>query len=46
MPEKLKRTIEAVVSAYQLPASPDPATVYTDRFLPPVGERMPPPPGK
>ena len=22
--------------------SPDPATVYTDRFLPPVAERMPP----
>src|SRR2546425_1085044 len=41
-PEKLKRTIDAVVSAYQLPTSPDPATVYTDRFLPPVAERMPP----
>jgi len=41
----LKRTIDAVVSAYQ-PASPDPATVYTDRFLPPVSERMPPPAGK
>jgi hypothetical protein len=31
-----------MVTAYQLPVSPDPATVYTDRFLPPVAERMPP----
>jgi hypothetical protein len=30
------------VSAYQLPVRPDPAAVYTDRFLPPVAERMPP----
>jgi NitT/TauT family transport system substrate-binding protein len=41
-PEKLKKTIDAMVSAYQLPLSPDPATVYTDRFLPPLAERMPP----
>jgi NitT/TauT family transport system substrate-binding protein len=40
--EKLKRTIDAIVGAYQLSASPDPATVYTDKFLPPVAERMPP----
>lgn len=40
--EKLKKTIDAMVSAYQLPVSPDPATVYTDRFLPPLAERMPP----
>src|SRR5262245_27917622 len=45
-PEKLKRTIDAVVTAYQLSASPDPATVYTDKFLPPVAERMPPQAGK
>jgi NitT/TauT family transport system substrate-binding protein len=45
-PEKLKRTIDAVVSAYQLPATPDAATVYTDKFLPPVAERMPPQAGK
>jgi NitT/TauT family transport system substrate-binding protein len=45
-PEKLKRTIDAVVSAYQLPTRPDPATVYADKFLPPVAERMPPPAGK
>jgi NitT/TauT family transport system substrate-binding protein len=41
-PEKLKATIDAVVAAYQLTTSPTPATVYTDRFLPPVADRMPP----
>lgn len=41
-PEKLQKTIDAMVSAYQLPVSPEPATVYTDRFLPPPAERMPP----
>src|SRR5271166_1830316 len=40
--EKLQKTIDAMVSAYALPVSPDPATVYTDAFLPPVAERMPP----
>jgi NitT/TauT family transport system substrate-binding protein len=40
-PEKLKRTIDAVVDAYQLSTRPDPATVYTDRFLPALAERMP-----
>ena len=41
-PEKLKRTIDAVVDAYQLSTSPDPAIVYTDKYLPPVADRMPP----
>src|SRR5712692_1136512 len=40
--DKLKRTIDAIVTAYQLPTTPDPATVYTEKFLPPVAERMPP----
>ena len=40
--EKLQKTIDAMVSAYQLPVRPDPAAVYTDRFLPPRAERMPP----
>jgi NitT/TauT family transport system substrate-binding protein len=40
--EKLNKTINAMVSAYQLPTRPDPAAVYTDRFLPPPAERMPP----
>ena len=39
--EKLRKTIDAMVSAYQLPGSPDPASVYTDKFLPPVADRMP-----
>jgi NitT/TauT family transport system substrate-binding protein len=39
-PEKLKRTIDAIVTAYQLPASPDPATVYTEKYLPPLADRM------
>ena len=41
-PEKLKATIDAVVAAYQLTTSPAPATVYTDKFLPPIADRMPP----
>jgi NitT/TauT family transport system substrate-binding protein len=40
--EKLDRTIDAIVAAYQLPVRPDPATVYSDKFLPPEPERMPP----
>jgi NitT/TauT family transport system substrate-binding protein len=38
-PEKLRRTIDAIAIAYQLPTSPDPATVYTDRYLPPLADR-------
>ena len=41
-PERLKQNIDATVAAYQLPKSPDPATVYTDKFLPPAAERMVP----
>ena len=41
-PEKLKKTIDSIVTAYALPQTPDPASVYTDKFLPPVAERMPP----
>src|ERR1700730_9070368 len=40
--EKLKKTIDTIVTAYQLPVSPDPATVYSEKFLPPLAERMPP----
>src|SRR6516225_2153004 len=40
--EKLKTTIDAMVEAYGLPRSPDPATIYTDAFLPPAAERMAP----
>jgi NitT/TauT family transport system substrate-binding protein len=41
-PAKLQKTIDSVVSAYALPTSPDPASIYTDRYLPPVAERMVP----
>jgi NitT/TauT family transport system substrate-binding protein len=41
-PEKLKQTIDAVVAAYNLPISPDAASVYTDRYLPPAADRMAP----
>jgi NitT/TauT family transport system substrate-binding protein len=44
-PEKLQRTIDAVVAAYALPTSPEAASIYTDRYLPPLAERMPPPRG-
>ena len=39
-PEKLKQTIDSVATAYGLPNTPDPASVYTDRYLPPAAERM------
>jgi len=39
-PAKLKYTIDATVGAYNLPVSPSPDTVYTDKFLPPIAERM------
>jgi NitT/TauT family transport system substrate-binding protein len=38
-PEKLKKTIDSVVTAYGLPNAPDPESVYTDRYLPPAAER-------
>ena len=41
-PKKLKFTIDATIAAYKLPVSPPPASVYTDKFLPPVAERMVP----
>jgi NitT/TauT family transport system substrate-binding protein len=40
--EKLDRTIETTVTAYQLPVRPSAATVYSDKYLPPQSERMPP----
>jgi NitT/TauT family transport system substrate-binding protein len=41
-PEKLQRTVDAIVMAYDLPNRPDPGTVYTDRYLPPLADRMVP----
>lgn len=39
-PERLQRTIASVVEAYGLASSPKPEDVYTDKFLPPVAQRM------
>lgn len=38
-PKKLQFTIDAITDAYKLPSKPDPATVYTEKFLPPLAER-------
>jgi NitT/TauT family transport system substrate-binding protein len=38
-PKKLQFTIDAISGAYNL-TPPDPSTVYTDKFLPPLAERM------
>jgi NitT/TauT family transport system substrate-binding protein len=40
IPEKLKKTIGSTVTAYQLPATPEPSGIYSDRFLPPSSERV------
>jgi NitT/TauT family transport system substrate-binding protein len=38
-PKKLQFTIDAIADAYKLPAKPDAASIYTDKFLPPVADR-------
>lgn len=38
-PKKLQFTIDAISEAYKLPSKPGPATVYTEKFLPPLVER-------
>ncbi len=37
--DRLQRTIQAVVTAFNLPRTPSPEEVFTDRFLPPKEER-------
>lgn len=39
-PERMKRMIDAVVAAYNLPKTPTSEDVYTEKFLPPITERM------
>jgi NitT/TauT family transport system substrate-binding protein len=39
-PARLKQTIDSVVDAYKLPSTPKPEEVYTEKFLPPLAERM------
>src|SRR5258708_40177113 len=41
-PEKLAKTIDAVVAAYVLTGTPAAEQVYTDRYLPPAAGRMGP----
>lgn len=41
--KKLERQIASVLDAFNVKANVTPASVYTDRFLPPRAERMPPP---
>jgi NitT/TauT family transport system substrate-binding protein len=38
-PKKLQFTIDSIVDAYKLPTKPEAATVYTDKFLPPLADR-------
>jgi NitT/TauT family transport system substrate-binding protein len=38
-PKKLQFTIDSIADAFKLPAKPDPAAIYTEKFLPPVSER-------
>ena len=40
--KKLERQIADVVGAFSIKSAPAPAGVYTDRFLPPKAERLPP----
>jgi NitT/TauT family transport system substrate-binding protein len=39
-PKKMQFTIDSIVDAYQLKSKPDAAAVYTEKFLPPIAERM------
>jgi NitT/TauT family transport system substrate-binding protein len=38
--QKLQFTIDAISSAYSLSSPPAPSAVYTDKYLPPLAERM------
>jgi NitT/TauT family transport system substrate-binding protein len=39
-PERIKFTIDSVAAAYGIANPPTPENVYSDKFLPPVAERM------
>jgi NitT/TauT family transport system substrate-binding protein len=39
-PKKMQFTIDSTAEAFNLPTKPDPAAVYTDKFLPPIADRM------
>jgi NitT/TauT family transport system substrate-binding protein len=42
-PKKMERQIASVLDAFNIKANMTVASVYTDKFLPPKAERMPPP---
>ena len=42
VPERLSKAIDAVAAGFELPTKPDPAKLYTDKYLPPPADRMPP----
>jgi len=39
-PDRIKFTIDSVAAAYGITSPPKPEDVYTDKFLPPIAERM------
>lgn len=39
-PKKLQFTIDSIADAFKLKTKPAPETVYTEKFLPPLSERM------
>lgn len=39
-PDRMKRMIDSVVDAYGLKTTPKPEDIYTEKFLPPLAERM------
>ncbi len=41
-PERLGRAIAQIVEAFELPSTPSVDSVFTDRFLPPLEDRLPP----
>jgi NitT/TauT family transport system substrate-binding protein len=38
-PKKLQFTIDAICEAYGITAKPDAASIYTDKYLPPLADR-------
>jgi NitT/TauT family transport system substrate-binding protein len=41
--DRMRKTMQTIYDAYGVKAQPDPATLYTDKFLPPQASRVPPP---
>jgi NitT/TauT family transport system substrate-binding protein len=41
-PVRMKKTMQSIYDAYAIKTAPMPEKVYTDKFLPPKAERIPP----